>query len=422
MKILGFDTTKVASGALLGLLVILVAPSQSARAEAGTSDVVPAATLLLPYFETDLANENGKQTAFRITNSSATAILVNVTLWTDLGVPTFSFPIYQPGFASTDVDLRLLFKGILPITASAGQDPTGLISPQGDWSQDINFASCGGVIPFTGLLPTATLTALRNAHTGLASTSLGGNCGGVPRGDSIARGYITMDTVNQCGGPATPADVGYFLPGGAGRGTYQNVMTGTVTYLERSQNYAFGEPLVHIESNGFPGSGTSYVAGDNTFYGRYNAYSGGDNREPLMSISQSRYLNGGALAWGTDFIVWRDPGVAITPFACGAIPAAFPMTQNEIKSFDEQENVAFINGNFFPYASQLVGSATVTSQGFGFLRLNLTMPTGVAAVAGRHQSHVSFRHTAAGNYGGQAAATQIINASRPANENFIIGN
>ena len=46
-----------------------------------TVDAVPAATLLLPYFEVDLANPSGTQTLFSINNASATAVLVHVVIW-----------------------------------------------------------------------------------------------------------------------------------------------------------------------------------------------------------------------------------------------------------------------------------------------------------------------------------------------------
>ena len=57
------------------------------------------------------------------------------------------------------INLRdILANGILPRTASDGQDPADTISPQGPFSQDINFASC------TGLLPPPTLPAAFVQH------------------------------------------------------------------------------------------------------------------------------------------------------------------------------------------------------------------------------------------------------------------
>ena len=57
------------------LLAVLAAP---AFAVIGTVDDVPAATLLLPYFEVDLDDPNGVTTLMSINNASATAVLAHV--------------------------------------------------------------------------------------------------------------------------------------------------------------------------------------------------------------------------------------------------------------------------------------------------------------------------------------------------------
>ena len=56
------------------------------------------------------------------------------------------------------------------------------------------------------------------------------------------------------------------------------------------------------------------MAGDYTYYGRYVAFSGVDDREPLVSVWGTRYFNDpdGALSGGTDLIVWRDSRDAAT--------------------------------------------------------------------------------------------------------------
>jgi hypothetical protein len=119
-----------------------------------TIDDVPAATLLLPYFEVDLDNTNGITTLFSINNASATAILAHVVVWSDLSVPILDFNVYLTGYDVVTVSMRdILVNGNLPRTASAGQDPSGSainagISPRGVASQDINFASCTGILPY----------------------------------------------------------------------------------------------------------------------------------------------------------------------------------------------------------------------------------------------------------------------------------
>ena len=94
------------------------APSP-ASAVIGTIDYVPAATLLLPYFEVDLNDPNGPQTSFTVVNTGAAPTTVKVTLWTDYAVPSFHFDLYLGGRDTVEVDLGLLLtKGILPQTGS----------------------------------------------------------------------------------------------------------------------------------------------------------------------------------------------------------------------------------------------------------------------------------------------------------------
>ena len=60
--------------------------------------VVPAATLLLPYFEVDLDNPNGEQTIFTITNVTNVDRIARVTLWTDYVYPVVTFNVQLTGY------------------------------------------------------------------------------------------------------------------------------------------------------------------------------------------------------------------------------------------------------------------------------------------------------------------------------------
>ncbi len=73
---------------LLGLAVPL--PVQAVTGCA--LDDRPGATLLLPYFEVDLDHADGVTTLFSVSNASATAVLANVVVWTDLGCRASPFP------------------------------------------------------------------------------------------------------------------------------------------------------------------------------------------------------------------------------------------------------------------------------------------------------------------------------------------
>jgi hypothetical protein len=401
-------------------LVALLALAGQATAEIGTVDAVPAATLLLPYFEVDLGNVNGINTLFSINNASATATIAHVTLWTDMSIPTLDFDVYLTGYDIQTISIRDIFNGNLPVTASDGQDPKDTISPQGDCSQDINFASCTGFLPYSNPVLGATLlTHIRRAHTGLSSTVFPTNrCSAFPYGDNIARGYITVDTVTQCS-LLFPSSPGYFT----GVADFRNILWGDYFFVNSGQNFAQGETLVHIEScepredsqfngfgfyQGYVGNGAGncpFAPGEYTFYGRYVAGVGIDQREPLATQFFTRYINGGIFTGGTDLIVWRDskttPSGANGPFVCGGSVAWFPLSQADVVGFDEQEqceNLCFQGDNVsppiggadtcFPLEAQRVavgggnvaGDDFVPSSPFGSLFLNLN--TSTAAVGG----------------------------------------
>src|SRR5689334_6192156 len=165
---------------VLAVVALLVAGGP-AIALICTVDDVPGATLLLPYFEVDLSNQNGVTTLFSINNASATAILAHVVVWSDLSVPVLDFNVYLTGYDVQPMNMRDILNGnLLPSTASAGQDPNDTISPKGQFSQDINFASCSGQLPIAPL-PATFVSHLKAALTGQFSNLLGG-CAGLAYG------------------------------------------------------------------------------------------------------------------------------------------------------------------------------------------------------------------------------------------------
>ncbi len=321
------------SAALLLAAACLLALAVPANAVICTVDDVPGATLLLPYFEVDLANTNGVTTLFSINNASATAVLAHVVVWSDLSVPVLDFNVYLTGYDVQSINMRDILAGNLPQTASAGQDPTDTISPKGNFSQDINFASCTGQLP-TGALPATFVSHLQTALTGQFSNLLGG-CAGLAYGDNIARGYVTVDTVNNCT-LRFPGDLGYFGAGGSGDATNQNVLWGDYFYVNSATNRADGNALVHIEADAT--NPETSVSGQYTFYGRYVNWTAVDNREPLATNFAVRFLNGGAFTGGTNLVVWRDSKVRQGAFKCGTTPAWYPLGQEQIVIFDEQEH------------------------------------------------------------------------------------
>ena len=64
-----------ASGLFLLALLLMMAAARPARAGICSLDDRPGATLLLPYFEVDLDDPNGRTTLFSISNAAAQPVL-----------------------------------------------------------------------------------------------------------------------------------------------------------------------------------------------------------------------------------------------------------------------------------------------------------------------------------------------------------
>lgn len=292
-------------------------------------DPVPAATLLLPYFEVDMRNPQGPNTLFAVANASANAILTNVTLWTDRGIPTLRFPLYLTGYDVATVSLRDIFEGRFPASASDGQDPSDQTSPHGPLSTDVDYPDCRGVLP----IPNLTEPLKQILHAAHMGSAVGGLC--QASRSEYPRGFVTIDTVNKCG-VRFPGSPGYFGPGGDA--TDQNVLWGDFFLVDPSRNFAQGDSLVRIEAA--PGR---FVRGQKTFYGWLHADSAIDQREPLANSWASRFIEGGAFSGGTELLVWHAPSHTPMPFFCppGSNPPQHVLPE-VIVFFDEQERSGFV--------------------------------------------------------------------------------
>jgi hypothetical protein len=330
-------------------LVALMGLSGQAMAAIGTIDAVPAATLLLPYFEVNLDDPNGLTTLFSINNASAAPAIAHVTLWTDLSIPTLDFNVFLTGYDVVTFNLRDMFTtGFLPRTRAENL-PTTPFSPRGNFSLPntaapwLDIPSCTAQLPI-GDLPPVFVDHIRRAHTGLASpTFFAGGCSGFQHGDNIARGYITIDVVNNCTlrFPDNPLYHAEDL-------ININQIWGDYFYVDRTNEFAQGETLVHVEALGWPywpppgGPGLAVFGADEyTFYRRYSG--GLDQREGLGSTFASRFVAqlAAGTEGGTTFQVWRDAKHSvIAPFSCALdFPSPpFPLSQHQIVIFDEQEN------------------------------------------------------------------------------------
>jgi len=316
--------------ALFALAAALLLP-QTARAAIGAIDDTPGSTLLFPYFEVDLADPAGRDTVLTLQNASATAILAHTVVWSDEGVASAIFDVYLTGYDIASFSMRDVIAGQLPQTATDGQDPSDTISPQGPYSQDINFASCGSRLPYpAGTIPAPagmTPADLRNALTGAPTTDIApGMCWGRNVGDGRARGYVTVDLVNSCN-DFKPGDPGYadtpnnFL-------TSQNALLGSFVIATPATHEWFADNAVSIESTFLNDPPSITTPGNYTFYGRYNGWNAGDRREPLPTT----WVAHGEIDTSS-LIVWRDTKTDGQPRACGSDPAFYPLPQVGFATF-----------------------------------------------------------------------------------------
>jgi hypothetical protein len=345
-------------------------------------DQRPAATLLLPYFEVDLGpyqtgSGAGANTQFTMVNSQPTAVLTNVVIWSDYGVPVLHFNVYLTGYDMQSLDLgTILGTGAVP--------QTGPASPAGAPSEGATFPGCDALLP-PGNVPGFLVAQLQRALTGKLSWEFGG-CPGAFHGDDVARGYVTIDVVNECS-LLVPGDAStgtgntpYFAAGGTGVASNQNALFGTYVYLDPARQAAEGFSLVAIKANGTdPATSTP---GRYTFYGRYDAWTAVDNREPLATTFAAVYGSR-----GSDLIVWRDSKMPLTPAPCLALPAWYPLGAEGIVTIDQQENMKSLptapqspapggQANLLPLATQRLRGAPF-SIGWLFLDLsNDVLPAG----------------------------------------------
>ncbi len=211
-------------------------------------DVAPASTLLLPFFEVDLSKvanpKKAEVTTVTLTNHSDAETLAHVTFWTDVALPVMAYDILIPPFGSQDIPLHEVFAGEVA-------DLPGIVNPEDP-----------AIAP-----PGATIEDVIARQTG---QPINGNCLTFPRGDRIARGYITIDAIVN----------DQVFPNARRRNSHSNVLTGIVSYNNRRRKNGSLEYLVHLEATG---SGTI---------------------EGLGSVWALDYdISNGAR---TEIIVWRD--------------------------------------------------------------------------------------------------------------------
>jgi hypothetical protein len=323
------------------------------------------ATLLIPYFEVDLTT-GSLTTLVAVGNHYSTPTLCRVVIWTDWGIPSLAFDIYLTSYDIVTFNLRdIFFNGNLPSTGESA-DLSG-------------FPFCGSLPPHHSnpVLNSGELDTLVEMHTG-AMDSVTKLCSGADHGDSIARGYLTIDVVDECSGKEvgdpvfTPANTTYpyFDEGGASKGIAiaENRLWGDYFYVDDANNYAQATEAVAIWAD--PGEFTG--TGIYTFYGRYSGWDGRDGRVPLPSAWQQRFLDGGPFAGGASIIVWRDTNSSDSdPADCELGPSWWPLSAAFGAVDEDGGNNEVMDADSLPLATQrLAMSSLDLPLAFGWMRVS----------------------------------------------------
>jgi hypothetical protein len=290
--------------------------------------VTPAATLLLPYFQVDLANAAGETTLFTVTNVSQLPQIAHVTIWTDRSFPVLDFNIFLTGYDVQSINLfDVISRGLIAPPGTSSDTLEGRRSLLNTDNPLLDITNCDRLAvnirqPLLGDLQTALTTGLTS---GCGSTRVGNT-------HAAAIGYVTVDLAESCN-TSLPTDAGYFTT----RVLYDNVLIGDYQQVNSSQNFAQGNPMVHIRAipeGGAPGAGVTNF--DRTFYSRYQAGGTADRRQPLPSTFAARWITGGSTGFNTTFKIWREGTTGAT--AGCAVTANSVIAITEFVRFDEEEN------------------------------------------------------------------------------------
>lgn len=360
----------------LALLLVAGPGGATAALEGGCRPAgQPAATLLFPYFEVDLASFRGPATLIDIVNRDTEGpVLAHVTLWTDWAVPTGGFDVFLGPGDVLPISLRdLLTTGQAPETGPGASA----------------FPGCPDTLGGAFAAP----SMLERAHTGRATS---GVCLGSARPDpDRAVGFVTVDVVRRCGAPTDPASPGYFAGEDSKAGT-ANLLWGNYYLVEPLENFAQGATAVHVVADP-----AAFEPGDTTFYGPWIGSSAADGRAPLPSEWRARYLELGRNG-ESELLVWRAP---VDPrgsgVACGTAPGWVPLGEEAIVGWDEEGVSHTLPGierpvdSLFPRAVQRVrtGEGILPPGPAGWFELDLDLPDGTS-----NQAWVAWRTRVAGRF------------------------
>jgi len=375
--------------------------------------VMPAATLLLPYFVVDVGSPaaGAKTTVFTVINTSREPRIARVTLWTDLAFPVLNFNLFLTGYDAQAINLYdVLARGTVPQTLS-GECEAG------------------------GPIPSNVLDEVRGALTVGRVTNCGsGAIGFTHFVDAI--GYATIDVVNSCDA-VFPTSERYY-----DELLYDNVLTGDYEIVDRNPiagNLAAGSPLVHIRAipDGGPAGLVTRTSLPYTFYDRYTprTYGGSatmDRRQPLPSVFAARFIESEAGGLDTSFQIWRE-GVTNGSASCRDYYDRnyhyLQMKLTDSERFDEHENPSGLRcralcpapyphlppTSTVPSSYALFPLLSVSGGIGGWIYLNLDNGGSGTYSSARHsQNWVVVTMSAEGRYSTAYDATALANGCTPA--------
>jgi len=348
--------TRFLTVALVSVLVL--GACGTAHANICAIDEVPAATILFPFvvFDFDAYHDGaqGQDTIFSITNMSAEAQIVHVTIWTDFGAPILNFNIMLTGYDVISMKASIILgAGRLPVTRNEGHNtppqpwlaegvrsdgPVSLpnaplngwwIDPGMDEPQATNTMAAGRCDPdneaYPGLyqspIPPAFLDLFEEFlqvsqmapryHTDDCTQPSNHVYEPAPTPFWISRDdtyptwmYITADVVERCE-KLDPSEEGYYQD----QIRDDNVLVGDVFWVSEDDRFSEASNALHIEASSHLGSvGTMAPTGAPvSFYHRYSILQdqSSDHREPLPTAWAFRYLGAGVPNIGTDIRVWK---------------------------------------------------------------------------------------------------------------------
>jgi hypothetical protein len=331
MAILAVAGSAYARGIVSNATGLVPAPSTTNNDDSCDISVAPAATLLLPYFEVNIDNPAGETTLFTITNVSQLPQIAHVTIWTDFSFPVLDFNIFLTGYDVQSINLfDVISRGKIAEPGTSSDSDVGRRSLENTDNPLLTLTNCNRLAvnirqPLLGDLQTA-LTTGRTSSCNVAVGRVHPRTGAV--------GYVTVDLAESCN-TSLPIDAGYFTT----RVLYDNVLIGDYQQVNSTQNFAQGNPMVHIRAipEGGPPAG-NVTTFDRTFYSRYQAGGTADRRQPLPSTFAARWISGGSTAFNTTFKIWRE-GLTGGGVGCAAaISTNGSIAITEFVRFDEEEN------------------------------------------------------------------------------------